>query len=160
MHLTYHCPKCDHTNQSGQLTDCDDLSCANCDWSRPFGKQLDLSGENLNECLRCGNRDLWRQKDFPQWLGLLFVALGALTSSIAWMYYKPILALGILMGFALLDMILYIVMHDVLVCYRCRTRHHNADVSNHGGFDHELGEKYRQEEIKRKENEKTSGANA
>lgn len=159
MHLTFHCPKCERTTLTDQLSATEELHCSHCGWDRPLDEQLDLTGKNLSECLRCGNPDLWRQKDFPQWLGLFFVALGAITSSIAWTYYKPILTLSILMGFALLDMILYIVMPDVLVCYRCQTKHHNADVSKHGGFDHELGEKYRQEEIKRKENEKKSEAN-
>lgn len=64
------------------------------------------------------------------------------------------------MCFALLDMVLYIVMPDVLVCYRCRTRHHNADTSQHGAFDLELGEKYRQEEIRRKEQQRQQPAHS
>ncbi len=129
------------------------MSCLNCDWERPFSNDEVREQAIPSECLRCGNPDLWRQKNFPQWLGLFFVALGAISSSIAWMYYRPILALSILMAFALLDMVLYIVMRDVLVCYRCRTKHHDVDVSQHKPFDHETGEKYRQEEIRRKEAE-------
>jgi hypothetical protein len=110
---------------------------------------VDLQGAAApSQCLRCGNPDLWRQKDFPQWLGLLFVGAGAISSSIAWGYHRPVLALGILMGFALLDMALYWVMPDVLVCYRCQTRHHAADVSGHAAFNHELAERYRQERLR------------
>lgn len=130
------------------------MSCPNCDWERPFADSTETDNATTpSECLRCGNPDLWRQKNFPQWLGLFFVALGAILSSIAWFYYRPILALSILMALALLDMVLYKVMSDVLVCYRCRTKHHDVDVSQHKAFDHETGEKYRQEEIKRKEAE-------
>ncbi|QDT34324.1 hypothetical protein [Thalassoglobus polymorphus] len=153
MHLTFHCPKCDRTTQTGDIAQLANLSCSHCDWERPIPEGLERSNQAPSECFRCGNSDLWRQKNFPQTLGFLFVALGAITSSIAWMYYKPILALSILMGFALLDMILYIVMPDVLVCYRCRTKHHDVDVSQHGAFDHELGEKYRQEKIRQEEAE-------
>lgn len=160
MYLTFHCPKCDRTTQTSELSDVTELNCTSCDWERPFPEGSGIDEDQLSECLRCGNPDLWRQKNFPQWLGLLFVAMGAISSSIAWLYYKPILALGILMCFALLDMILYIVMPDVLVCYRCRTKHHSVDVSQHGGFDHELGEKYRQEEIKRKEAQEKTEATA
>ena len=148
MYLTYICPRCEQTNQSGDVADVDGLECSACGWSRPFADHLDLKQGGLSECLRCGNTDLWRQKNFPQWLGLTFVALGAITSSIAWAYHRPVWALGILMGFALLDMVLYLVMPDVLVCYRCQTRHHQVDVSGHRTFDHELGERYRQEEIR------------
>lgn len=159
MHLTFHCPQCDHTNQSGDVAQISVLSCAACDWERKFSDSSGRLDATPKECLRCGNSDLWRQKNFPQSLGLLFVALGAITSSVAWMYYQPILAIGILMGFALLDMVLYVVMPDVLVCYRCRTKHHHADVSQHRPFDHELGEKYRQEEIRRQESQQSLTSN-
>lgn len=150
MYLTFSCPQCDQSNQSPDLSTVSELRCQRCDWRRPFSdRENELKSESVpHECLRCGNPDLWRQKNFPQSLGLLFVALGAISSSIAWSYYRPILAISILMCFALLDMVLYIVMSDVLVCYRCRTKHHNADVSRHAAFNHELAEKYRQERIR------------
>lgn len=150
MYLTYHCPKCDQLNQSNDLREAEVLGCTECDWSKPLPPDL-RAAQQPSECLRCGNSDLWRQKNFPQSLGLLFVALGAITSSIAWMYYQPVLAIGILMVFALLDMALYLIMPDVLVCYRCRTKHHHVDVSSHQAYNHELGEKYRQEKIRQQE---------
>ncbi len=153
MYLTFHCPNCDRTTQTSDVAQFTELSCEHCGWGRPFPEGVERSNETPSECLRCGNPDLWRQKNFPTSLGLLFVAMGAISSSIAWMYYRPILALSILMAFALLDMVLYIVMSDVLVCYRCRTKHHDVDVSQYKAFDHETGEKYRQEEIRRKEAE-------
>jgi hypothetical protein len=109
----------------------------------------DLTDENPRVCLVCGNEDLWRQKDFPQRLGVLLVVLGAIFSSIAWSQHMPLTALGILMVFALADIILFAVMPDVLVCYRCRTRHRGVGAgSEHEGFDHELAERYRQEQLR------------
>lgn len=97
----------------------------------------------------CGNEDLWRQKDFSQRLGVLIVVLGAVLSSIAWSQHMPLTALGILMLFALADLVLFAVMPDVLVCYRCRTRHRGiGSVTQHKGFDHELAERYRQEQMR------------
>lgn len=148
MYVTYHCPKCDHLNRSADLAESESLTCTRCDWSREFTAGSGFRDPAPKECLRCGNADLWRQKNFPQSLGLLFVTAGALISSVAWAYHRPILALGILMAFALVDMVLYLTMPDVLVCYRCRTKHHAADVSGHAAFDHELGERYRQERIR------------
>lgn len=113
----------------------------------PIGA-ADLSGESPNHCLVCGTLDLWRQKDFPPSLGLLCVAIGAISSSIAWYYHRPVIALAILMGFALLDMLLYVFMSDVLVCYRCKARHGQVDLTGRVAYDHELGERYRQEEIR------------
>ena len=111
-------------------------------------RETDLTGDSPNHCLVCGTLDLWRQKDFPPSLGLLCVATGAISSSIAWYYHRPVIALAILMGFALLDMLLYVFMSDVLVCYRCKARHGQVDLTGRVAYDHELGERYRQEEIR------------
>lgn len=157
MYLTYPCPRCEQTNRSGDVTVEPALSCVHCGWHRALDRELVKSGVP-QECLRCGNADLWRQKNFPQWLGLSFVAAGAISSSVAWAYHRPVLALGILMGFALLDMVLYLTMSDVLVCYRCRTRHHDADVSQHESFNHELAERYRQERLRLEQSSSAGGS--
>lgn len=147
MHLTFTCPGCEHRTVTGELSDNSQLECSACGWKKSLTLgQVSDSGPRV--CLRCGNGDLWRQKNFPQWAGFLCVATGAVSSSIAWGYHRPVLALGILMAFALADMLLYIFMPDVLVCYRCQTRHHQTDVSGHGTFNHELAEKYRQQRIR------------
>lgn len=148
MYLTYSCPRCQRPNRSVDFTGPCELTCTQCGWSRTVDPALESADSAPSACVRCGNPDLWRQKSFPQWLGLTFVALGAVGSSIAWGYHRPVLALGILMCLALLDMVLYATMPDVLVCYRCRTKHHRTDVSGHGAFNHELAERYRQERIR------------
>ena len=77
------------------------------------------------------------------------VALGAVLSSIAWAYHYPVLALSILGAFALIDMVLFWIMPDVLVCYRCQARHQVATSdAEFGPYDHELGERYRQERLR------------
>ena len=81
--------------------------------------------------------------------GLLFVVTGAGLSTIAWAYVEPNWALGILLVFAAIDMALYAVMRDVLVCYRCSARHRKANLhDDHPRFNLELNERYRQEEIR------------
>jgi len=156
MYLTFHCPKCEQSSRAEEVENSLELGCKHCDWKRDISPSTIHEGKTPKECLRCGNSDLWRQKSFPQSLGLFFVALGAVTSSIAWAYHRPILALSILMGFALLDMVLYITMPDVLVCYRCQSKHHSVDVSSHNVFDHEVGERYRQERIQLEQAERES----
>src|SRR5690606_12320833 len=101
------------------------------------------------ECLVCGCDDLWRQKDFPQGLGLVIVGAGMLLSTIAWALYWPVTAIGILMAFALADLVLYARMSDVLVCYRCKARHRPHEIAAaHGTFDLETAERYRQERLR------------
>lgn len=146
MHVTFRCPSCDQSRRSGDCLVGGAVEC-DCGWKNPIGA-ADLAGESPNHCLVCGTLDLWRQKDFPPSLGLLCVATGAISSSIAWYYHRPVIALAILMGFALLDMLLYVFMSDVLVCYRCKARHGRVDLTGRVAYDHELGERYRQEEIR------------
>ena len=148
MQLIYQCPKCDAPNIEAISADTFRLSCAGQDWSREIST-VDIEDDRPKRCLCCGTEDLWRQKDFPQALGLLFVVTGAGLSTIAWAYVEPNWALGILLVFAAIDMALYAVMRDVLVCYRCSARHRKASLhDDHPRFNLELNERYRQEEIR------------
>jgi hypothetical protein len=123
-----------------------EISCGRCGWSRLIGSG-DGSRLSPESCLVCGCDDLWRQKDFPPRLGLTLVGLGALLSTIAWLWYYPVAAIGILMAFALLDLLLFTLMPDVLVCYRCGARYRHAVIGDdHPRFSLELAERYRQEE--------------
>ncbi len=108
-----------------------------------------IESEVPHRCVVCGCKDLWRQKDFPTGLGLLIVGLAIVLSSVAIAWFRPVLALGILMGFALLDMLLFMLMKDRLVCYRCHARYRNTGaLTDHGGFKLELNERYRQESLR------------
>ncbi len=74
------------------------------------------------------------------------VALGAILSTIAWAYHLPATALGVLLGFALVDLLLFTFMKDVLVCYRCNARYRDAALGeDYPRFNLEKAERYRQE---------------
>jgi hypothetical protein len=157
MQLTFQCPACTQATRTDVPKDGDDLQCVHCQWTRPI-RSADFPNETPQRCLVCGCDDLWRQKDFPQWLGVLFVGTGALLSTIAWYYVYPLTAIGILMGFALADMFLYTMMSDVLVCYRCAARYRRANLEDDTRvFNLETAERYRQESIRLRESER-SGA--
>lgn len=145
MRLAFSCPRCRQPARADVGAPGDDLLCRGCGWSRTLAAD-DCREGDPSRCLVCGCDDLWRQKDFPARLGLAFVAGGALLSTVAWLYYQPVLAIGILMVFALADLILYALMHDVLVCYRCGARHRRPEGDReHAQFDLETAERYRQE---------------
>lgn len=141
MQIIFECPAC----LKRSACDCPSLeavTCTQCEWSRDEGA-TDFEGEFCKRCRVCGCTDLWRQKDFPPMLGLVMVGLGIILSSIAWAYHEPEWALGILMAFALIDMLLYAIMTDMLVCYRCRSRHRRTALNDdHTAFDLELSERY------------------
>ena len=160
MILSYHCPSCSQWLQAEiapASPTTTELNCPSCHWQRTI-PEADFERDDdfvmPKRCLACGNEDLWRQKDFPKQIGLLAVVAGAVLSSIAWYYYRPVLALGILMVFAAVDMVLFAILPDLLVCYRCQARHHGADTSEREAFELELAERYRQEAARLEESAK------
>lgn len=156
MQIVYQCSNCQRLNYRDASATSRTLDCTECDWNRTFSES-DIDGEAPQRCLACGNNDLWRQKDFPQGLGLLMVATGATLSTIAWWQMEVVWAIGILLAFAAIDLVLYVAMPDVLVCYRCQSRHRKAKIAeDHPRFDLELNERYRQEEIRLAEAKKPS----
>lgn len=77
------------------------------------------------------------------------VATGAILSTIAWAYYLPMWSIGILLFFALVDLLLYLWMPDVLVCYRCGARYGGSTGKDEVAyFNLEKAERYRQEQIR------------
>lgn len=162
MKILYSCPSCSRTMRHDLGASPASVACA-CGWSRQVGEGAIREGQP-QQCLVCGCEDLWRQKDFPQKLGVLMVALGALLSTIAIAFYYPATALGILLAFAFADLLLYVLMPDVLVCYRCQARH---GQSRHGQarpgdevprFNLETAERYRQEAARLAQNRTPGGA--
>ncbi|MEX0717314.1 MAG: hypothetical protein WD066_12040 [Planctomycetaceae bacterium] len=169
MHLAFACPACASPRRTVLSSRGTEIACP-CGWRRAVDPDV-VSGslgrnsssasraamvdpgastqESPAECLVCGCDDLWRQKDFPQGLGLAIVGLGMLLSTIAWAYYRPVTAIGILMAFAVADLVLYARMSDVLVCYRCQARHRHREIAAaHPAFDLETAERYRQEQLR------------
>ena len=156
MQITFDCPKCLQPERGEVTSTSRGVMCSRCQWTRSIG-QGDLPGEIPRRCLVCGCNDLWRQKDFSQRLGVTIVAIGVVLSTIATAYMQPELSLGILMAFALADMILYAVMRDCLVCYRCHARYRRVpNLEQVGGFDLEVNERYRQEAIRLQQAEQSA----
>ena len=146
--LTFCCPKCQETSRLDVAPN-DVIRCSACDWQRSLAPE-DFAQGKPARCLVCGCNDLWRQKNFSSRLGLLMVGAAILFSTIAYAFWQPVLALGILMAFALIDAVLYLFMRDVSVCYRCAARHAGFDpAETHATFDLEVAERYRQERLRR-----------
>jgi hypothetical protein len=122
------------------------MLCHRCGWSRQNDQASQVN--NPRGCCACGCGDLWRQKDFPQRIGLSLVVVAAVLSTMAWANHQPELSIGILMAFALGDLLLYTFMKDMLVCYRCGARHRKTEIdAAHPGFNLETNERYRQQAI-------------
>lgn len=99
----------------------------------------------LNICPKCGCRDLFIRKDFPQKLGLAIVVLAAVTFLVlaAW---RSSFYLGaiVLIAATIVDATLYFVVPKITVCYRCRAEFRDVPINpKHEGFELAIGEKYR-----------------
>ena len=112
----------------------------------PFGCRLGRSrGARLSRCLVCPSVDLFVRKDFPQRLGVGLVLLGVVGSSISWGYGWTITTFAILFATALLDVVLYMIVPNALMCYRCGAQYRQVvGLDQHAAFDLEVHERHRQ----------------
>lgn len=145
MDVTYSCPKCERTARVELQDSTEELRCPHC--GHAIGVPADAVGENaIHRCVACPSVELFVRKDFPQAIGLTIVVIGFALSCITWYYYYPIATFAILFGTAAIDLLLYTLVGDSLVCYRCGAEYRGAAAMDvHGPFDLEVHERYRQQ---------------
>jgi len=106
----------------------------------------------LISCVTCGNGQVYRRKNFPQWLGMLLLAGACTAFFILQGLYLPTAAWIILLGSAAFDLVLYLIVGDVIVCYRCQARHYGLPRQKaYDPFELATAEKFRQEKLRRQQ---------
>jgi DNA-directed RNA polymerase subunit RPC12/RpoP len=109
-----------------------------------------LSGAGISECLVCGNRELYKKKDFPHGLGMAILVVACVISFITYGWYEKWLTWAILIGTAVFDGLLYLLVGDAAVCYRCHAHYRSIPkASGLAPFDLGTAERYRQERLRR-----------
>src|SRR5947209_5642644 len=107
--------------------------------------RMSEAGEVLTQCTKCGCRDLFVRKDFPQRLGLAIVVAAAGTFLV--LSARPntfYIGVWVLLAAVILDGIVYFAVGKVTVCYRCRAEFRDVRINPaHRGFELAIGEKYR-----------------
>jgi hypothetical protein len=149
VNIRFACPACDAPG-SADLPGPAEWHCLAC--GHPLRLPPATDGGALTSCAVCGNHELYRKKDFPHGLGMTLLGLACLGWMLAnWLYHQW-LAWVILGGSAALDLVLYLWVGDVVVCYRCNA-HHRGFAPNPEHRPHELAtaERYRQERIRREQ---------
>jgi hypothetical protein len=147
--MTLICPTCD---QAGHLA----LPAAP-EWACPQCHQvLQLAHPapepTLPACAVCGCHELYRKKDFPHALGLAILTFACVASSITYGLYHWWLTWSILLGSALIDGLLYVLVKDVIVCYRCGAQFRGVPPhTGHQLFELTIFERYRQERLRREQ---------
>ncbi len=145
MNITFACPSCHEGVRTDVDADSAAVTCPHCQQaiSTPSGA---YEQGQLCRCLVCPSTDLFIRKDFPQRLGVGIVATGILASCITWGLSWPIATFGVLFATALIDVVLYLIVPDALMCYRCGAQYRMADgMARHGAFNLETHERYRQQ---------------
>ena len=144
MNVTFSCPACHKIVRGEFTTSTDALDCTHC------AQRIAVPGggaaeRTVQRCLVCPSRDLYVRKDIPQRLGVGVVAVGIVASSIAWAYYQVFWTFAILFATALIDFVLFFVVGNCLMCYRCGAIYRDLDaLEAQGPFNLETHEKYRQ----------------
>ncbi|UUO04842.1 hypothetical protein M4951_15765 [Blastopirellula sp. J2-11] len=145
MKIDYICPKCEAPGRVAVEENCEQLTCPHCQAETRVPNDA-IQDERLSRCMVCPSRELYVRKDFPQWLGVLIVAVGIGLSCVTWYYHQVILTFVILFGSALLDMLLLLVVGNQLKCYRCGAEYRNVPgIDSHHPFDLETHERHRQQ---------------
>lgn len=145
MNVTYSCPHCREGVRTDVAATDAALVCPHCAGAVNVPRDASAGGQ-LCRCLVCPSTDLFVRKDFPQRLGVAVVAFGIIGSSIAWGYSLPIVTFGILFATALVDVVLYMLVPNALMCYRCGAQYRMAEgMDRHGAFNLETHERYRQQ---------------
>lgn len=144
MNITFACPACDQAARLPLSVETEKLVCPHCQETIriPAGAVHD---RGLSRCVVCPSTDLFVRKDFPQRVGVGLVAVGILGSSVAWYYGNVTLTFAVLFATALADLVLYLVVGDALMCYRCHAQYRQVlGLQEHGPFDLETHERHRQ----------------
>jgi uncharacterized protein YbaR (Trm112 family) len=152
MNVDFTCPECE-TRNTAELAAGSDVACDRCNWSRQLPE--DFAGDGpLTACPVCRCPHLYWKKDFPAKLGLGIVVIGFAISCITWNMYLPIATFVVLFATGLLDLVVYLLVGEVLVCYRCRALYRGV-VKREGeaAFDLAVAERYRQEQRRMRSNE-------
>ena len=151
MNIRFACHQCGRTLQqellSGGILHCDICERS---WDIPQKKVQDQA---VSSCVICPSHELFLRKDFPQGLGLAIVVGGLSLSCVTWYFYRLWETFAILFATALVDVILYMFVSNVLTCYRCHAEYRGVSEEEHTAFDLEIHERYRQQAARLKEYE-------
>jgi len=144
MNVTFACPACQQAGRVELAGDARSIVCPHCGQTIDFPDNA-WNGRQLTRCLVCPSDDLFVRKDFPQRLGVGIVTIGFVASSVAWYYTQVTLTFGILFATALVDVLLFLLVGDALMCYRCQAQYRGvSDLESHDSFSLETHERYRQ----------------
>lgn len=145
--VRFSCPGCGQPSTARWSAGAD-WQCPRCDhWLR-----LPAGPGPLEQCVVCDNPEMYRKKDFPHALGLTILTVAAAAFLLGNYLYHQWWAWAVLIGSAVADGLLYLLVGDVIVCYRCGAQYRGVGPqSAFHPFDLGVAERYRQEKARREQ---------
>ncbi len=155
--VSFSCPDCGGMLRASFDSDAITVECPACRQTRKT-QRPDFQNGCLHRCLVCPSTELFVRKDFPPRLGVAIVVVGIILSSVFWAYHQVIATFTVLFATALIDVVLYFTMGNVLECYRCHAQYRGLPgFESYPQFDLEAHEKHRQQAIRLNEARDTRG---
>ena len=134
VEIAFACPRCSKEAVAGLDGRGRCRSCAQ-ETLLPLPPELRRS-RVIDACPACGSALLYVQRDFNQKAGLAIVAVGAALAPFTPYYSSLIVA-------ALVDALLYVLLPEITVCYRCHAHFRGfARNPRHRPFDLHVAEQY------------------
>ena len=132
--IAFRCPRCGQEAVAG-LDGRGHCRACGAETALPLPPELRESGV-VETCPACGSALLYVQRDFNQKAGLAVVAVGAVLAPFT-PYYSSLLVA------ALVDALLYALLPEITVCYRCHAHFRGfARNPRHQSFDLHVAEQY------------------
>jgi DNA-directed RNA polymerase subunit RPC12/RpoP len=132
--IAFACPRCGGEARAGLDGQ---ARCSSCGAETILTPSQSVLEQGLvDRCPSCGGEQLYVQRDFNQKAGLAIVGLGAALAPFTPFYSSLFVS-------ALVDAILYMVLPEISVCYRCQAHFRGfARNPKHGPFDLHVAEQY------------------
>ena len=148
MNVTFRCPHCDTVGDVDFGSNATEIACPHCQAKWPIAPGA-IAEDDLQQCVICPSTELFVRKDFSQSLGVAIVVVGGILSSVFWFYRMPLWTYGVLFATALIDVVLYVTVGNLLQCYRCQAQYRGIPgLENREPFNLETHEKHRQQRIR------------
>lgn len=150
MNVRFLCPSCE-SHGGVDVPAREPWRCPSCDHVLVLGEPSVTNAEQgltVHSCVACGNAELYKMKGFPHWLGMSILVLAIAGFLVLNWLRLQWWAWGVLLASAAIDGGLYLLVKDVVVCYRCGGVHSGIGRSGNSPFELTIAERYRQERIR------------
>ena len=139
MEINTFCPECGNGMFLAEMPKAGLIPCKRCGKGREAtgDGELDSQG-SVRKCGICDCTEFYQQKDFNTKLGLWMIILMAVLALVFNRWLIPILC-----AFAVLDLVLYFSLSNIVLCYSCRAIYRGFPIAkNVGGFDLKIHDRY------------------